>query len=358
MLRLRSIPSAARLKGNPFREDATEESAAADIRKQAQPQKKNPYVPPLPLVLLVLWCTVRSYWNFRHLMQKNLGLEHRKQQPTSLLRANNGSSGNSTHPATTHCPSLPDRLLHHHANLLSPPLTPLTTEQVQQQMKYRKRDRMGTMGDSILTCPNHHRSRVDPNGRIRTMENDPFLTLCRGILKQYQSRAVYQHVKRCLTLLNDTGIAPRLVYTDDDTLTLVEEDKGFLTMRNSPIPVDFDQQLRRILCILRQHSIIHRDLTYPNFIIDEVTGMLYIIDFGDAHVGTTDDNEYWNWRNVQNLFNIWWSDYDEETRMEEFIADTIPEVQGSRQWRPPAHQWSSLNQNKMGAMLLSKELLK
>lgn len=372
---------------------------------------RNPYAPPLPLILLVVWCVVQSCCNFQTLMKKNLGLvQQQQQQPqqqrkkrsssvsatttttTAFLRSTTSGTGNiesnssqvnmmstttaTTTPSPPACPSLPDRLLHHHVDLLSPPLVPLTSKEVQQQKKLRKRDRLGTMGDSILLCPSHHRSRVDPNdGRIRTPENDPLLQSCRGIVKHYQSRSVYEHVKRCLTVLHDTGIAPRLLYSDDATLTLVEEDKGFLTMRNSPIPVDFDQQLRRILCILRQHSMVHRDVTYPNFIIDEVTGMIYIIDFGDAYLGpsqfssntvgtssqqstTISSSTTWNWRNIQNLFNIWWNNYDEEARLEEFIAKTIPEVRGTRQWRPPAHQWTSLTQNKMGALLLSKELLK
>lgn len=354
MLRLRSTRKAARF----------EEIGAIEVKESNSKRQRtnNPYAPPLPLVLLVLWCSLQSCWNFKKLMQKNLGsFQEQKQQEystTSNIRANNGSHPNNSvsTSSTTTCPPLPDRLLHHHVDLLSPPLVPLTQQDIKQQMKYRKKDRLGTMGDVILTCPSHHRSRVDELGRIRTMQTDPSLRSCRGILKQYQSGAVYQHVKRCLTMLEDTGIVPRLLYSDDSTLTLVEEDKGFLTMRNSPIPVDFDQQLRRILCILRHHSIVHRDVTHPNFVIDEITGMLYIIDFGDAYVGTLESR--FNWRNIQNLFNIWWNQYDEEARMDEFIADTIPEIRGNRQWRPPAHQWTSLSQNKMGSLLLSKELLK
>ncbi|KAG7349734.1 phosphotransferase enzyme family protein [Nitzschia inconspicua] len=374
MLRLRTTPNLGRIRGNSPTEWSDDNTIKAlqkddDTTRKPQRRDRNPYAPPLPLLLLIVWCIIQSYWNFQSLMKKNLGLELQDQLSTPSLRTNTGFSTNSTSLMTSHslsstmtsCPALPDRLLHHHADLLSPPLLPLTHQDVQQQMKLRKRDRMGTMGDSILLCPSHFRSRVDPNGRIRTIENDPLMKSCRGIMKQYQSPAVYRHVKRCLTLLNGTGIAPRLLYSDDATLTLVEEDKGFLTMRNSPIPVDFDQQLRRILCILRHYSIVHRDLTYPNFVIDEVTGMLYIIDFGDSHVGAGANEragDYWNWRNVQNLFNIWWNSYDEEARMEEFITKTIPEIRGSRQWRPPTHQWTSLSQNKMGSLLLSRELVK
>jgi serine/threonine protein kinase len=150
------------------------------------------------------------------------------------------------------------------------------------------------------------------------------------------------------------------LYSDDATNTLVEEDKGWLSMRNSPIPVDFDQQLRRMLCILRQHSVVHRDVTYSNFLIDEITGMIYLIDFGDAFVA---DGGWWepqnyNWRNMQNLFTMWARSYDEEARFEDFIDTTIPEVRGDRQWRPPAHKWNSLGENKIGSLFLSKELLK
>jgi serine/threonine protein kinase len=163
-----------------------------------------------------------------------------------------------------------------------------------------------------------------------------------------------------LTLLKDTGIVPRLLYADDTTNTLVEEDKGWLSMRNSPIPLDFDQQLRRILCLLRQNRIVHRDMTYPNFVIDEITGMIYLIDFGDSFTwyGGWYETQNCNWRNLQNLFTIWARGYDEEKYLEDFIDATIPEITGDRQWRPPAHTWTSLNQNKIGSLFIAKELLK
>jgi hypothetical protein len=356
MLRFRNTANAARKKG-----DTSSVGAGVKERQFASVlhrNKCNRFAPPLPLVLLILWCASQSFWDFQRLMKKNLGrMQHNRSSATSL-RADGSNPRNSTLSllGTSTCPPLPDRMLHRHVDLLSPPLIPLSQQDVENQMKYREKNRMGTMGDTILTCHSHHRSRVDEHGRIRTMQTDPTMKECRGILKEYQSKAVYQHVKRCLTILNDTGIAPRLLYSDDAKLTLVEEDKGFLTMRNSPIPIDFDRQLRRILCILRQHSMVHRDVTHPNFVIDEITGMLYIIDFGDAYVGTRELT--FNWRNLQNLFTIWWNQYDEERRVEEFIADVLPDIRGDRQWKPPAHLWTSLEQNKVGLRLLSRELLK
>jgi hypothetical protein len=353
MLRLRSVTKTVR-------GDSSEAGAGVKNHpfEKVQQPKRNPFAPPLPLVLLLLWCTAQAFWDFQKLMNKNVGVMRQRRSSTTSLRANASIPRNSTLSPSEKkaCPALPDRLLRHNGNLLSPPLIPLSQQDVKNQMKYRKRDRMGTMGDIILTCPSHHRSRVDEHGRVRTVQTDPTMKACRGILKKYHSKAVYKHVKHCLTILKDTGITPRLLYSDDATLTLVEEDKGFLTMRNSPIPVDFDRQLRRILCILRKHNMVHRDVTHPNFVIDEITGMLYIIDFGDAYVATPELT--FNWRNIQNLFTIWWNRYDEEARVEKFIADTLPDIRGDRQWRPPAHQWTSLEQNKIGSLLLSKELLK
>jgi hypothetical protein len=372
MLRLRQLPPLA--TNNEGAIPSSNIAAANAIKGKKQLKARNPCAPPLPLVLLVLWCSFRSVWNFHVLMEKNFGQEDKQQPAVTLpprLRAGNIDATTlmtNDNNQTAKCPNLPERLLHHHVDLLSLPVFPLTKDDVQSQMKLMIRNRLGTMGDIIMTCPDHHRSRVDPYGRIKTTYADTHTPqtsspICRGIVKHYKHRSVYDHVKRILTTLEHTGIVPRLLYSDDSSLTLVEEDKGFLTMRNSPIPVDFDVQLRRILCILRKHAIVHRDLTYPNFIIDEVTGMIYIIDFGDA-VMWDNTNHGWlqwdnfNWRNLHNLFMIWLRKYDEEERLEAFIADTIPEITGDRQWRPPTRQWTSLNQNKIGSLLLAKELVK
>jgi hypothetical protein len=364
MLRIRNVSKTTASNGSPSSQKDV--SPGALHNAVSSPQRvKNSYTPPLPLVLLLVWCMFQSIRNFQFLIHKNLNLDSQQfiapTTTTTSLRAG-ASVAKDTHNHTK-CPDLPDRLLHHHTDLVSPPLIPLTKEEVKRQRSLMIKARLGTMGDVVLACPDHHRSRVDSYGRIRTSYSGSTSThsqVCRGILKIYQSKVVYRHVKRCLTLLQGTGIAPRILYSDDATHTLVEEDQGWLTMRNSPIPVDFDQQLRRILCILRQHSIVHRDLTYPNIVIDEVTGKLSIIDMGDAFVAI--DGWYnwqnYNWRNLQNLWNIWWHQYDEEAKLEDLITRTIPEITGDRQWRPPVRHWESLSQNKIGSLLLGRELLK
>jgi hypothetical protein len=101
-------------------------------------------------------------------------------------------------------------------------------------------------------------------------------------------------------------------------------------------------------------------MTYPNFVIDEITGMIYLIDFGDSFTwyGGWYETRNYNLRNLQNLFTIWARGYDEEKYLEDFIDVTVPEITGDRQWRPPAHTWTSLNQNKIGSLFIAKELLK
>ncbi|OEU19353.1 hypothetical protein FRACYDRAFT_235400 [Fragilariopsis cylindrus CCMP1102] len=254
------------------------------------------------------------------------------------------------------CPPLPDRLMNSYHNygkhIIPPPSLEallLSTEDVDRQKLIMRKMKHGTMGDSILKCPS------------LSLSLPLSLSSCRGILKVYQSNTVYQHVKFCLTLLQDTGIVPRILYSNDTTQTIVEEEKGQYTMRSYystkststifKIPIDFDQQLRRILCILQQHSLIHRDITDANFMIDDETGMISIIDFGDAaYVAAYDEPSananYYNWRNRQNLWMIWWNNYLETQRMEEFIAIIQSQLRNGlrKQWRPPSS--SSLRQQQ------------
>jgi hypothetical protein len=244
------------------------------------------------------------------------------------------------------CPALPERL-QHWGRL--PPLAPLTKRLVEQQLKVMKEITPGTTGNRILTCPGLHKH-------------------CRGVAKVYRSKAVYHHVKRCLTLLKDAGIGARILYANDETATMVEEDMGRVTMLNSEIPDDFDVQLWRIRCLLRHHQILHRDLTWQNIIVNKYTGKLTVIDFGDAFVwqGYSWQERMWrHWenysrRNVENLFNIWWKHYDEDGQLERLISATRPQVKGDRLWKPPnstKDRFSSIAQNRAGAALLPNQVL-
>lgn len=222
-------------------------------------------------------------------------------------------------------------------------LRTLTKEQVEKQLPYMEKVKRGTTGNQIWICP-----RPTPRG-VR----------CYGVVKKFRSKAVYRHVKRCLTILHHTGFTPRIMYADDETSTLVEEDLGFVTMLNAPIPIDFDKQIRHIHCVLREHSIIHRDLTYPNFIIEPNTGKMKLIDFGDAFIwdgGWTENQNYYQ-RNIENLFNLWWKYQDEQAHVEWLIKITKPEVKGDRQWRPPElkHQFHTGTQQRAGVLLLQMQ---
>jgi serine/threonine protein kinase len=307
------------------------------------------------IAIIILLLARRSTSNLHHLINKNLGLQQRGDV-LSNSRHNNTTTTTTAllrkrrqhFNATIICPSLPDRLMNSYDNYgkhiipqRSLDALLLSNDEVDRQRLIMKKMKHGTMGDIILKCPSS------------TLISLP--SSCRGILKVYKSNTVYQHVKYCLTLLKDTGIVPRILYSNDTTQTIVEEEKGQYTMRSyysksnlkknhkhkksttSPtIPIDFDQQLRRILCLLQQYSVIHRDITDANFIIDDDTGMMSIIDFGDAYVVYESAN--YNWRNIQNLFMIWWNNYLENQRMEEFITIIKSQLMKGirKQWRPPS----------------------
>jgi hypothetical protein len=366
MLRLRSIPAKAGIEATWNRGD---NGGQVDKEKM---RKRSKFSPPLPLILIVVWCTALSVQNCQYLLDKNLGLlDDPKAWKESNLRSTSKSIGSSFSSGENEnrtmdgfgdvCPALPHRLLHASE---PPPLVPLTREQAEVQRQIMVKTHFGTMGDTILQCP-----PLPPPTHHSTSRRGNPETECRGILKTYRTRTVYEHVKRALTILADTGIVPRILYSDDATLTLVEESKGKLTMMNSQIPVDFDHQLRRILCILRRHKIVHRDVTFPNFVVDEATGMVYLIDFGDAFLGTEGgimanlfpswrihQDRPFNWRNVENLLNIWLSSYDEERRLEELIATARPKVSGERQWRPKPWKWTTHSEMKMGSLLVSAQI--
>jgi hypothetical protein len=178
------------------------------------------------------------------------------------------------------CPQLPDRLAE--ITEKQSPVNYLSTNEVDEQLKHMVPNRVGTTGNQVFLC----------DGGVSLP--------CRGVVKIYRWRHVYRHVKRCHKLLEGLGIVPRILFTDDDRKLMVEENLG-RTISSSLLPPDFEVQLRRLLCILHNHKVIHRDLNWQNVVVDEQTGKVYLIDLGDAFV--------WGnlmLRNVINLFNIWW----------------------------------------------------
>jgi hypothetical protein len=334
-------------------------AASEDYRHDEQPSKK------MNQPVVVAWRKIRrmatkrrlrlaavgyivcSMMRFYLLMSKNM-----QPPPFPSIRNNITAAANLRGGGTAiilqsddTCPALPERL-QHGGHL--PPLAPLTKRLVEKQLKFIKETTPGTTGNRILTCPPLHKH-------------------CRGVTKVYRSKAVYHHVKRCLTLLQDAGIGARILYADDETATMVEEDMGRVTMLNSEIPDDFDVQLWRIRCLLRHHQILHRDLTWQNIIVNQFTGKLYVIDFGDAFVwqGFSWQERLWrHWenysrRNVENLFNIWWKHYDEDGQLERLISETRPEVKGDRLWKPPSttYQRSSIAQHRAEAAMLFNQVL-
>ena len=300
-------------------------------------KKKKKKRPPIPIIVTTIVCyLVVSMYRFHILMDKNLSLglyQLHKQRRVE------------------ECPSLPHRL-QNHGGFVDKPLS-MTHEQFMAQLPLMSKPRFGTMGDSILMC--HHKDHTTSSSRTSPT--------CYGVAKIYKSKTVYEHTKRCSMMLAEEDFVPNLLYYNDTTQTLVEEDRGQLTMMNAAIPLDFDQQLRRMVCRLStKYRIVHRDLYYPNFVIDPSTGYISLIDFGDAFVAasqtltspksatesaTTEfmsfwrNNENWNRRNLINLFNIWLHSYDEQQYVERFIEMTIPHIYGNRQWRPKVPRTSS-----------------
>lgn len=196
-----------------------------------------------------------------------------------LLRGGGSTLQNST------CPELPKRL----QNVQPAYLEPLSKEEMEYQMQnFMDANEFGTTGNKIFICRQHD------------------VRFCRGVVKIYRSKAMYYQVKRCLSLLRDAGITSRILYTDDEKAIMVEEDMGLLTMMNSPIPLDYVSQLQRIQCLLSEYSIIHRDYNFRNFVVNQDTGRIMIIDFGDAVVwqGGFWNAENYNLRNIENVSTL------------------------------------------------------
>lgn len=223
----------------------------------------------------------------------------------------------------TACPQLSVSL----ANAQPVPLKLMSKEELDHQIEMMvPTDHTGR--NLVLQCPQEEQDDAGPN--IILQPN------CRGVVKVFRSESTYHHVKRCLILLQDSGITARLLYSDDETLTLVEEEIASSTLWEAPIPREFDIQLLFIRCILLQHSIVHRDFTAPNFVVNPMTGRLYIIDFGDAFVW--DDQWMSSGRNLVNLFNIWWRWHDEDSQRQMLVDATKPRVKGGMKWKRPVVQ--------------------
>ena len=167
------------------------------------------------------------------------------------------------------CPRLPNRLLdkqqydhplpqlvsisqdrHLQQKLLDERSTTTTKtmshEHLMGQMTRMAKTRFGTMGDTIMMC--HRNDHTTTSAKTSPS--------CYGVVKIFRFKSVYDHTKRCLTMLHDEDFVPNLLYSNDTTLTIVEEDRGQLTMMNSPVPIDFDVQLRYV-CHFPRAAILH-----------------------------------------------------------------------------------------------------
>lgn len=231
----------------------------------------------------------------------------------------------------TLCPALPARLYFDHRK----PFVPMTREELDEQLGSMISVNHTTGGNTILQCPLNF-WRPEDDGDDEPLLVDPHKdsqSHCRGVVKIFQSRSIYHHAKRCLELLQDSGITARLLYSDDESLTLVEEQISPYPLWDAPVPFDVGTQLLNIRCILLQHSILHRDFTANNFIVDPIGGKLFVIDFSDAFVG--DDRWWTSWRNLVNLFNVWWKWHDEDAQRHELTHETKMLLKKGNVWEPP-----------------------
>lgn len=298
-------------------------------------------------------------WGLSNRLQINLTIVPYKAKLRGGIKQSNATIDEQT---PMMCSPLPARL----QNVKPIPLETISKEQMEYQIQnYMDENEFGTTGNRILTCRQHN------------------VHFCRGVVKIYRSKAMYHQVKRCLTMLKDANITSRILYADDETGTMVEEDMGEVTLMNSPVPYDYKEQLHRIQCILQQHSIIHRDFNFRNFIANQVTGKINIIDFGDAVVweGGLWNMQNYNWRNLQNvcvhgcimmthfaflsfqtdsdfsfskllisklflfgycnpdqLFSLWWRRHDSEDQFRIMFEVAEPMLKGKRIWRQPVQQ--------------------
>jgi RIO-like serine/threonine protein kinase len=263
-----------------------------------------------------LWTILKTIANVYALVSMNFnGGSLRGTTTSDVMKSSNGAAT---------CPALPARL---QALGTRPPARMLTREQIENQMTFiMKENKVGTTGNRVLVCPASRSSDK-----------------CQGVVKVYRSLAVCNHVKRCLKMLEHMAgdVGARLLYAGDNTKpnTMAEENMG-PTMSISSWPDDYATQLRRIVCILRKHRIIHRDLNWQNFVVDETTGRIYVIDLGDAFVwqGGVWNLDNYKSRNLVNLFNIWWKHHDEQEQLDDLIAKIArlrKTANGNRIWKAP-----------------------
>jgi hypothetical protein len=282
----------------------------------------------ISVTVAAFWSILQTIVNVHALVSMNFNGSGGRTN--SLRRAGVKSVSNAD--MTTTCPALPARL---QALGTRPPAHMLTREQVENQMTFMmKENKVGTTGNRVLLC----------SPSLSSSSSDT--TTCYGVVKVYKSRSVCEHVKRCLQLLQQPtagDVGARILYADFKTKpnTMAEENMG-PTMSISSWPEDYEIQLRRIVCMLRTHYIIHRDLNWQNFVVDETTGRIYVIDLGDAFVwqGGVWNLENYRRHNLVNLFNIWWKHHDEQEQLDDLI-DKIARLRKQaayvgRIWKAPA----------------------
>jgi hypothetical protein len=250
------------------------------------------------VVLLICW----HFFLFYRLMENNVFGTNFRQE----LLARQHARGDFLIDPDTSCPRFP---IVSKTKVHPSPLIPMTKEELEHQIDRMVPVRSRHTGSSslVLQCP--------PS------------TACRGVVKVFRSKSTFRHVQRCLTLLKDSDITARLLYSDEDTLTLVEEEIAPSTLWFAPIPSNLEVQLLYIRCILLQYSIVHRDFTASNFVVHPRTGKLYIIDFSDAFVSDKDQGRMWfsGRRNLVNLFNLWWKWHNEDAQRQILLDRTTEE---------------------------------
>ncbi|CAJ1944379.1 unnamed protein product [Cylindrotheca closterium] len=291
--------------GSPPPNEHSEDDVPHRSRKLPISSRRLPKVIALTVVFLIYFLVGLSMR-----LKANLTI----LPPKGKLRGTTQQETNATS-----CPPLPQRL----QNLKTLPLETMTKEEMEYQIQnHMDQNEFGTTGNKILTCRQHN------------------VHFCRGVVKVYRSKAMYFQVKRCLHMLEDAGITSRILFADDETGTMVEEDMGEVTLMNSPVPWDYKDQMHRIQCILQKHSMIHRDFNFRNFIANQATGKINIIDFGDAVVwqGGLWNPKNYNWRNLQNMFSLWWRRHDSEDQLRIMFEVAEPMLVGKRIWRQPVQQ--------------------
>jgi len=195
---------------------------------------------------------------FRQLMVRNY--QYQTNRSDSHLRST--SSGTALHT----CPNWPrsrDTGIVTLAN--RSPVVSMTKSELQAQIPHMQPTRLGTTGNQVLRCRKDVSSTTTP---------------CRGVVKIYSQHRVYHHVKRIYQKIEEDQrnkselvfvYAPRMLYFDDATHTMVEEDLGPpMRLAKNKLPSDWEIQIRLLHCaLLLQHSLLHRDWTDVNILISK-----------------------------------------------------------------------------------------